>query len=164
MIKGGVAHGWLMDTSHEFQLLHRYKPAFCNPMPFEVGEPISHLLETLSIKLLILVQHKNNACPMHANTLLSFCPGMYCEGCKFYVHSVQCPMQLLWSQRLFLSAEEIFFLKATSHWLSWNTKVYVCRVCLSLPRAEQILFWVTLPAVGRVQLHGPEISEVRAKS
>ena len=43
MIKGGVAHGWLMDTSHEFQLLHRYKPAFCNPMPFEVGEPISHL-------------------------------------------------------------------------------------------------------------------------
>ena len=63
---------WLMETSHESQLLHRYKPAFCNPMPFEVGEPISHLLETLSIKLLILVQHKNNACPMHANILLYY--------------------------------------------------------------------------------------------
>ena len=32
-----------METSHEFQLLHRFEPAFCNPVPFEVGEPISHL-------------------------------------------------------------------------------------------------------------------------
>ena len=105
-------------------------------------------------------QCMSNACKYF--TLL--CSGMYCEGCKFYVHSVQCSMQLLWSQRLFLSAEEIFFLKATSHWLSWNTKVYVCLVCHSLPRAEQILFWVSLPAVGRVQLRGPEIIAVRAKS
>ena len=153
-----------METSHEFQLLHRYKPAFCNPMPFEVGEPISHLFRDSLNQVAHLgsaqKQCMSNACKYF--TLL--CSGMYCEGCKFYVHSMQCSMQLLWSQRLFLSAEEIFFLKATSHWLSWNTKVYVCLVCHSLPRAEQILFWVSLPAVGRVQLRGPEIIAVRAKS
>ena len=163
MIKGGVAHGWWKQvTSPNF--CTDTSPHSATPCPLRWANQFRTFLETLSIKLLILVQHKNNACHMHANTLLSFCPGMYCEGCKFYVHSVQCPMQLLWSQRLFLSAEEIFFLKATSHWLSWNTKVYVCLVCHSLPRAEQILFWVSLPAVGRVQLRGPEIIAVRAKS
>ena len=92
MIKGGVAHGWLMETSHEFRLLHRFEPAFCNP---EVGEPISHPFRD-SLNQVAHLGSAQKQCMFNAckySTLL--CSGMYCEGCKFYVHSVQCSMQLL---------------------------------------------------------------------